>query len=134
MLRRYGLWLLTCPRSLDDPKIRHEGKNGYENLTQFQHAIGIRYSKGRAPRFPNSKGGFVGFSRSAPRNVNLLLKGFFANGPMSSNKLVLCSGHRALLSRATGFAILWAPHLRFVSVNVGAHLVGKVLVHEQNES
>jgi len=134
MPRRYGLWLLTCPRSIENSKIRREDKNGYENLTQFQRAIGIRYSKGRAPRFPNSKGGFVGFNQSAPRSVNLLLKGFFANGPVSSNKLVLCSGHRALLSRATGFAILWAPQLRFVSVTVGAHLAGTVLIHEHNES
>jgi len=62
-----------------------------------------------------------------------MLKGFFTPGAVPRSKLALVSGHRAILRRSTGYAVLRAPRIRFVSVGGIAHFVGSVLVNEKNE-
>lgn len=131
LLRRYGLWLFTCSRSFDDPRIWREDKNSDSLPTPFQRAIGVRYVGRRSSRYPNSKGGYCDNRLSGPpKSIPLLLKGFFSPGPVSPPKLALVPGHRAILRRSKGYAILWAPHIRFISVGGFAHFVGSVLVNE----
>lgn len=134
MLRRYGVWLLICPRSFGDPRIWRENKSSDALPTQFERAVGVRYVGQGAPRYPNSKGGYVDNRLSGPpKNIPLLLKGFFTPGPVPRSKLALVSGHRAILRRSTGYAVLWAPRIRFLSVGGIAHFVGSILVNEKTE-
>ena len=94
----------------------------------------MRYVGQRSPRYPNSKGGYVDNRLSGPaKSIPLLLKGFFTPGPVSRSKLALVSGHRAILRRSTGYVVLWASHIRFVSVGGIAHFIGSVLVNEKTE-
>lgn len=129
LLRHYGIWLLTCPRSFKDPRILREDKNGYDLPTQFQRVVGVRYEGRKAPRFPNSKGGYLDNRRSGPqKRVSLLLKGFFTIGPVPRSKLLIAPRRRPELRRRSGFVALWAPNIRFVSVGGIAHFIGRVLV------
>jgi hypothetical protein len=102
--------------------------------TLFQRKIGIRYVGRNFPRHPNSRGGYVGYGSHGPyKNINYLLKGFFSPGPISPSRLALVKGHREILAISKGYAVLWAPHLRYKSVSGLAKFVGSVLVNEASE-
>ncbi|WP_160309543.1 hypothetical protein [Lysobacter capsici] len=50
-------------------------------------------------------------------------------------RATVVTGHRTLLARAKGCAIVWAPRLRLVSAtDLGAHLVGTVLARVDEAS
>lgn len=128
MRRSFGLWLLTSPRSFEDPRIWREDEESYARQTPFQRAIGVRYVGRRQPRFPDSFTGFGSFvRRSRPRSLPWVLKGWFHPGPVKPQHFSLRAGHAAILSRATGYALVSSRHLRHVSVP-GAQFVGVVRV------
>lgn len=127
--RRYGLWLFTCPRPLRNPAVLREDRMGRDVSTQFQRTVGITHRK----RVRDSKGIYGGYGLGPPRNIVSLLKGLFCRGPLPRRKLTLRPGHRTLLARSTGYAILWAPRLQLVSVAVGAHLIGTISLTAKDE-
>ena len=134
VLHRYGIWLLTCPRSFHDPRIWRANKNSDALPTQFQRSVGVRYFGQKSPRIPNSNG-FYCDNRlyGPPKSISLLLKGIFTTRQAPRLKLTLIQGHRAILQRSTGYVVLWAPHIRFISVSGIAHFVGSILVNETTE-
>src|SRR5437762_10906815 len=104
MHRRYGLWLLSSPRAFEDPHVRRETRESYERPAQFQRAVGVRYSRGMPPRFPNSKGGYGAFGPyGPPRSIAQLLKGWFSPKPVPTQRMALRPGYRTHLANATGY-------------------------------
>lgn len=132
--RRYGIWVMTSRRGIEDARIVREGRDGYQAPSQFERAIGVRYSKGHRPRFPNCKGGYCGFGHGGPPRGGVeLLKGFFRPGPMPRYRVALCQGHEHWLARSSGYIILWAPAIKLRSVRGLARLVGSAVVGERVE-
>jgi hypothetical protein len=131
MRRRFGLWLFTGPRSFEDPQIWRE-EHSFARQTPFQRAVGVRYVGRKFPRFPDSFTGFGTFvRRSRPRSVVRALKGWFHPGPVTPQHLSLRPGHSAVLSRATGYALISSRHLRNISLP-GALFVGIVRVRSED--
>lgn len=132
MRRSFGLWLLTGPRSFEDPRIWREDEQSYARQTLFQRAVGVRYVGRVPPRFPDSFTGFGSFvRRSRPRSLSWALKGWFHSGPVKPQNFSLRAGHAAVLSRATGYALISSRRLRRVSVP-GAQFVGIVRVKAED--
>ncbi len=128
MSRRYGLWLFTSPHPLADRRIWREDSDFYQSPTPFQTRIGIRYTFSDGRLLPNYKGMFGEFGPlGRPRSANQLFKSMFGGGFVSLRR----SSLPAPLARATGFAVLWAPGIRFVSTR-GAHLVAIALVRDED--
>ena len=135
MNRRYGIWLIVSPRSFKDPRIWKEDKDSYQLQTPFQRAIGVRYAANGERKYPDSLGGFTGFSKRSgpPKSVAQLLKGFFTAKPPLHHRLQLRPGHSSLVAGSRGFVVLWAPHLRKLAPSAGVRFVGTVSVREQPE-
>jgi hypothetical protein len=129
-IHRYGIWLFTSQRPLLDQRIFREGRDSYPKLTQFQRHIGVKYAGKREPRTLNSEGFFCAFHhKRPPKAVTVLLKGIFTPGPEKPSKLNLRRGHRKILAKSTGYALLRAPNIRLVSFSGIAHCIGSLLVH-----
>jgi hypothetical protein len=134
MHRRFGLWVLTGPRSFEDPRIWREDSQSYQVQTPFQRAVGVRYLGKGSPRYPDAFTGFGGFAaRSRPRSVAMLLKGWFQPGPVPHRWLSLLPGRAANVARATGYVLVATPRLRPVS-KYGAVFVGFVRARVQGET
>ena len=128
MSTRFGIWLLTCNRSFEDPRIWRENDHGYDIQTHFQRVVGVRYVGASAPRFPDAKLGFGGIlPRNRHRSISYLFKGHFHPGPVSRQALSLRAGNRTILAKATGYAIFSTRRLKCVSIP-GAVFVGVMRV------
>lgn len=131
MPRLFGLWLLSGPRSFQDPRIWREDSQGYAAQTPFQRTVGVRYVGRSRPRVPDSKTGFGSFgSRSRHISVIRAFKGWFSK-PLRPQDLALKGGHLTQLRRATGYALVSSRHLRRVSLH-GANFVGLVRVRDED--
>ena len=134
-VRRYGLWLIPKPITFEHRDIYRQTRVGYSAPTPFQRTIGVRYSHGTPPRFPDSQGGFAGFGLpGAPASVSKLLKGFFAPGHVHRNKVKLLSGHATALAKASGYIILAAPHLRMRSMPGRAQLIASLRINSSKNA
>lgn len=133
MRRRFGLWLLTGPRSFEDPRIWREDSQSYQLQTPFQRAVGVRYVGRRSSRYPDALTGFGAFGRSRPRSVATMLKGYFRRGPVPRQWLSLIPGREGALSRATGYVLIASPRLRSVS-KYGAVFVGFIRARRDDET
>ena len=131
MRRLFGLWLLSGPRSFQDPRIWREDRQSYALQTPFQRAVGVRYIGRSRPRFPDSNTGFGSFvPRSRHISVIRAFKGWFSK-PLRPQHLSLKDGHLAQLHRATGYALVSSRHLRRVSL-YGANFVGTFRVRDED--
>lgn len=124
--RRFGIWLLVSKRSFEDPRIWREDCESYALQTTFQRMVGVKYvGKGR-PRFPDC---FTGFGsivrRHRPRSIAMLFRGHFTPGRVRPQSFSLLPGHRAVLARATGYAIISSRRMRSVN-SPGAVFVGSM--------
>ena len=125
MHRRFGIWLLTCPRSFQDPRIWREDKNSYDRQTVFQRAIGVRYVGKSSARYPDANAGFGSFGRrSPPKSIAKLFRGHFHRGPVRRQDLCLLKNHKEVLARSTGYALVSSPKVRHVSVGSNALFIG----------
>lgn len=131
MRRLFGLWLLSGPRSFQDPRIWREDRQSYALQTPFQRAVGVRYIGRSRPRFPDSNTGFGSFVPGSQHiSVIRAFKGWFSK-PLRPQHLSLKDGHLAQLRRATGYALVSSRHLRRVSL-YGANFVGTVRVRDED--
>jgi hypothetical protein len=134
MLHRYGLWAFTVPRPLSDRRIWLEDDESYSLPTEFQRAIGIRYAPDGDRSYPDFKGSFLQCAtRNSQYSLSSLAKTFFSPSPYSLQRTSIARDHSLRLARATGFAALWSPKMRFVSLGFGAHLLATALVGDRSE-
>lgn len=132
--RLYGIWLTTTPRSIFDRRIWRENAQSDSLPTQFQRAIGIRYSFRHSPRVPDSQGGFGAFAHGVPpKDIRRVVRGFFSAGYPRPGQIKMLPGCAAVLSRSTGYAVLWSPRIRLRSTRVGARLVGTISVASSSD-
>lgn len=122
--RRFGIWLLVGKKSFEDPRIWREDSQSYQLQTLFQRRVGVKYVGKGYPRFPDS---FTGFGTIVPRHrvrsIARLFYGHSRRGPVRPQSLWLIPGYRAVLARATGYAIISSRRLRAVN-SPGAVFVG----------
>ena len=125
MHRSFGIWLLTCPRSFEDPRIWREDRSSNLLQTSFQRKIGIRYVGSRTPRYPNANTGVGDFGMGrAPSSIAKLFAGHFHTGPVHPKNLWLRTNHRKVLARSTGYFLASSPRVRPVSFGGLAEFVG----------
>jgi hypothetical protein len=124
--RRFGIWLLVSKKSFEDPRIWREDSQSYALQTLFQRRVGVKYVGKGHPRFPDS---FTGFGTIGPRHrarsMAMLFHGHFRRGPVRPQSFSLLPGYRAVLARATGYAIISSVRLRAVN-SPGAVFVGSM--------
>ena len=131
MHRRFGIWLIVSKNSFEDPRIWREDSESYAVQTRFQRRAGVKYVGERYPRFPNALTGFGSIvPRNRPRSMALLFKDHFHLGPVKPQSFSLRAGYRAVLARATGYAIISTRRLRRVN-SPGAVFVGSMRIREQ---
>lgn len=128
MHKCFGIWLITSKRSFFEPAIWREDAHSYDVQTRLQRLAGVRYPGTCYPKFPDSITGFgtIG-ARDRPRSLARLFKSHFDSNPAASRSFVLRPGHRALLKRANGYAIISSKRLRGLSIP-GAVFVGTMRV------
>lgn len=130
MHKRFGIWLITSKRSFLHPAIWREDANAYPMQTRLQRIAGVRYAGSRYPKCPDSVTGFGEIVPGRrPRSVACLFKGQFDRDPDLSRSFRLRGGHRSVLARATGYAIISSKRLRGVSIQ-GAVFVGTMRVRD----
>jgi hypothetical protein len=136
VLRRYGIWLFTQPRPLHDSRIWEADDDWRPVLTKFQRVIGIRRTDPGSSHWLDFRGSFTEFGPiRVRRSLNELAREAFAPDYHLVQRATVVTGHRALLARAKGCAIVWAPRLRLASAtDLGAHLVGTVLARVDEAS
>lgn len=128
MHKHFGIWLITSERSFFHPAIWREDANSYAVQTRLQRIAGVRYVGTRYPKLPDGLTGFGETGRSGRRrSIARLFKGQFDADPVISQSFVLRRGHRSILARATGYAIISSKRLRGVSIP-GAVFVGTMKV------
>ena len=133
MHRRFGIWLIVSKQSFEDPRIWCDDSQSNALQTRFQRRAGVKYVGGRHPRLPNALTGFGSIvPRNRPRSMALLFKGHFHSGPVKPQAFSLRAGHRAVLARATGYAIISTCRLRKFS-SPGAVFVGSMRVRDIND-
>ena len=134
MHRRYGVWLITCPRALDDRRIRNEGAQSIEVPALFQRRVGVKYEGKASFRFPNSSGGYGEFGLfGAPKSIAGFLNGFFMCKRLAKHRVNVKPGHKAILHRATGYIVLSAPRLKYRSLPGLAHFIATLVVSRDVE-
>ena len=130
---RFWIWLVVSKQSFEDPRIWREDSQSYALQTRFQRRVGVRYVGKRNPRFPDALTGFGSIvPRHRPRSMALLFKDHFHRGPVGPQSFSLRAGHRAVLARATGYAIISSPRLRGVH-SPGAVFVGSMRICDRDE-
>lgn len=129
MPTRFGLWLITSKRSFFDPAIWREDAHSNSLQTRLQRAAGVRYVGTRHPKFPDAVTGFGTIRHERRRSLARLFKGHFNAGPVPPRSFSLRRGHRSVLARATGYAIISTRRLRPVSIP-GALFVGLMRVRD----
>jgi hypothetical protein len=133
--RLYGYWATLSHRPLDDPRIWRENKQSYELPTQFQRAIGVRYSGPRGSRHPRTHGGYGEFGHGRrPSSLAQALSGFFSPGPVSRLRVRQYLSTTHAMAKATGYVLLSGKALRFRSYRGLAVFVGTVLVKHTSEA
>jgi hypothetical protein len=132
MHRKFGVWLIVSKQSFEDPRIWREDSQSYALQTRFQRCVGVKYVGERYPRFPNALTGFGSIvPRNRPRSMALLFKDHFHAGPVRPQSFWLRTGYRAVLARATGYAIISTRRLRRVS-SPGVVFVGSMWIRDSN--
>jgi hypothetical protein len=130
-LRRYGLWAFRMPRPLTDRRILRESVCGESLPTEFERAVGIRHLDTGHFGYPDCKGGYLGLGPNASRqSLHDLGRLFFSPDHASLQRASVVPESHFLLASATGFAMLWAPRIRYVSAGPWGRFVATYLVAE----
>jgi len=134
LYKRYGLWAIRSKRSVFSPDIWRETKDSYQIPTKFQRFVGIRYETKSLPRQPDSCGVFGAFAHNCPpQSIYNLLKDWFTKGHYPRANIRLISGYKVAFCKSTGYALLWAPRIKYKSYRSSAILVAEIVVKEKNE-
>ena len=129
---RYGLWIFRKPLHFHHPYILKETKESYFLPTPFQRDIGIRYSGHRPYRYPDSKGGYTGLRKpNHSKSIQQLLKGYHSKY-MPRHRLHIYPGGTHHIAKCTGFALLWAPHLRLRSKSKNVRLIATIRITDND--
>ena len=130
MHKRFGIWLIASERSFLHPAVWREDAHSYPVQTRLQRTAGVRYLGTCYPKLADGLTGFGDIGRSGRRrSIARLFKGQFDADPVISRSFVLRGGHRSILARATGYAIISSKRLRGVSIP-GAVFVGTMRVRD----
>ncbi|MFZ6779061.1 hypothetical protein ACO0LD_19715 [Undibacterium sp. Ji83W] len=125
---RYGLWVFRKPLNFNHPYIWKETDESYFLPTPFQRDIGIRYYGQRPYRYPDSKGTYTGLvKRTNPKSIQQLLKGMYSKH-LPRHRLKIYPDGTRHIAKCTGFALLWAPHLRLRSKNKYVRLIATIRI------